>query len=140
MSLTAGPLSVSHSNEKMPTLFLYTCKGVSEQNVATVISLLSVADNGLAKIMFTRLLEHVVDLVLPESQCGSRCVRNTIDMIFVAWQLMEKCREQHQNLYMAFVDLTKAFDTVSDASVEHHGVLPTGCMDNEPEPSRGVPC
>ena len=25
-------------------------------------------------------------------------------------------------------------------SVEHHGVQPTGCMDNEPEPSRGVPC
>ena len=28
----------------------------------------------------------------------------------------------------------------SVASVEHHGVQPTGCMDNEPEPSRGVPC
>ena len=27
-----------------------------------------------------------------------------------------------------------------DASVDHHGVQPTGCMDNEPEPSRGVPC
>ena len=26
------------------------------------------------------------------------------------------------------------------ASVDHHGVQPTGCMDNEPEPSRGVPC
>ena len=26
------------------------------------------------------------------------------------------------------------------ASVEHHGVQPTGCMDNKPEPSRGVPC
>ena len=25
-------------------------------------------------------------------------------------------------------------------SVEHHGVQPTGCMDNEPEPLRGVPC
>ena len=32
-------------------------------------------------------------------------------MIFVARQLQEKCREQHQDLYMAFVDLTKAFDT-----------------------------
>ena len=28
-------------------------------------------------------------------------------------------------------------DTTS-ASVEHYGVQPTGCMDNEPEPSRGV--
>ena len=34
-------------------------------------------------------------------------------MIFVARQLQEKCREQHQDLYLAFVDLTKAFDTVN---------------------------
>ena len=63
--------------------------------------------------MLTRLLEHVVGLVLPESQCGFRRGRSTIDMIFVAPQLQEKCREQHQDLYLAFVDLTKAFDTVN---------------------------
>ena len=63
--------------------------------------------------MLTRLLEHVVHLVLPESQCGFRRRRSTIDMIFVARQLQEKCREQHQDLYLAFVDLTKAFDTVN---------------------------
>ena len=77
------------------------------------ISLLSVASKVLAKIMLTRLLEHVVDLILPESQCGFRRGRSTIDMIFVARQLQEKCREQHQDLYLAFVDLTKAFDTVN---------------------------
>ena len=27
-----------------------------------------------------------------------------------------------------------------NASVEHHGVQPTGCIDDKPEPSRGVPC
>ena len=26
------------------------------------------------------------------------------------------------------------------SSVDYHGVQPTGYMDNEPEPSRGVPC
>ena len=77
------------------------------------ISILSVAGKVLAKIMLTRLLEHVVDLVLPESQCGFRCGRSTIDMIFVARQLQEICCEQHQDLYLAFVDLTKAFDTVN---------------------------
>ena len=77
------------------------------------ISLLSVAGKVLAKIMLTRLLEHIVDLVLPESQCGFRRGRSTIDMIFVARQLQEKCREQHQDLYMAFVDLIMAFDTVN---------------------------
>ena len=34
-------------------------------------------------------------------------------MIFVLGQIQEKCREQNIGLYAAFVDLTKAFDTVS---------------------------
>ena len=34
-------------------------------------------------------------------------------MIFTAGQLQEKCQEQNVDLYMTFVDLTKAFDTVS---------------------------
>ena len=38
LSMTAGPLNVSHSNGKMPTLFLYTSKRVTEQNVATVMA------------------------------------------------------------------------------------------------------
>ena len=62
--------------------------------------------------MLTRLLEHIVDLVLPESQSGFLRGRSTID-IFVARKLQEKYCEQHQDLYMAFVDLTKAFDTVN---------------------------
>ena len=34
-------------------------------------------------------------------------------MIFTARQLQEKCQEQNVDLYMTFVDLTKAFYTVS---------------------------
>ena len=114
LSLNAGPLSVSHSNGKLPTLFLCTSKRATEQNVATVVAFpFSVEGKVLAKIMLTRLLEHVVDIVLPESQCGFRRGRSTIDMIFVARQLQEICREQHQDLYLAFVDLTKAFHTVN---------------------------
>ena len=33
-------------------------------------------------------------------------------MVFAARQLQEKCREQNKCLFMTFVDLTKAFDTV----------------------------
>ena len=41
--------------------------------------------------------------------------RRTIDIIFIAKQLQEKCQEQNVDLYkyMTFVDLTKAFVTVS---------------------------
>ncbi len=38
--------------------------------------------------------------------------RGTANMIFTARQLQEKCREQRQPLYMAFIDLTKASDMV----------------------------
>ena len=34
-------------------------------------------------------------------------------MIFTARQLQEKCQEHNVDLYMTFVNLTKAFDTVS---------------------------
>ena len=38
-------------------------------------------------------------------------------MIFTARQLQEKCREQRQPLYLAFIDLTKAFDSVNRAAL-----------------------
>ena len=38
---------------------------------------------------------------------------STIDMIFSIRQLQEKSREQRQPLYIAFIDLTKAFDQLS---------------------------
>ena len=41
----------------------------------------------------------------------------TIDMIFTARKLQEECQEQNMDLYMTFVDLTKAFDTVCRAGL-----------------------
>ena len=69
----------------------------------------------LARVLLISLNEHLERSgLLPESQCGFRKNRGTIDMIFTAQQLQEKCQEQNVDLYMTFVDLTKkAFDTVS---------------------------
>ena len=78
------------------------------------ISLLSIAGKILARVLLNRLNELLERSgLLPESQCGFRKNRGTIDMIFTARQLQEKCQEQNVDLYMTFVDLTKAFDTVS---------------------------
>ena len=63
--------------------------------------------------MVLKRLQKLADRVYPESQCGFRSERSTIDMIFSLRQLQEKCREQNQPLYVAFIDLTKAFDLVS---------------------------
>ena len=76
------------------------------------ISLLSIAGKTLARIIVNRLTSKVADQVIPESQCGFRSARGTVDMLFSARQVQEKCREQNMDLYMVFVDLTKAFDSV----------------------------
>ena len=60
------------------------------------ISLLSIAGKILAKIILGRLL--MISEVLPESQCGFRANRSTIDMIFTLRQLQEKSMEQHRPL------------------------------------------
>lgn len=76
------------------------------------ISLLSTVGKALARVLANRLAP-LSENTLPESQSGFRPNRSTMDMIFVARQLQEKCREQNQPLYMAFIDLTKAFDSVN---------------------------
>ncbi len=87
------------------------------------ISLLSVAGKILARILLNRLNQHLERGMLPESQCGFWQGRGTIDLIFAARQLQEKCQEQNVSLYTIFVDLTKAFDTVSRAVLILAGIF-----------------
>ena len=77
------------------------------------ITLLSIAGKLLARVLLNTLVPTIAEDHLPETQCGFRANRSTIDMVFVLRQLQEKCREQNKGLYVTFVDLTKAFDTVS---------------------------
>uniref|UniRef100_K7DZQ5 Reverse transcriptase domain-containing protein n=1 Tax=Monodelphis domestica TaxID=13616 RepID=K7DZQ5_MONDO len=77
------------------------------------ISLLSTAGKILARVILNRLLSSVSEQNLPESQCGFWPDRSTIDMVFTVRQMQEKCLEQNLSLYMVFIDLTKAFNTVN---------------------------
>ena len=65
-----------------------------------------------AKVVLMKL-QVLAERIYLESQCGFRAKRATIDMIFSLRQLQEKCREQGKPLYVAFIDLTKAFDLVN---------------------------
>jgi hypothetical protein len=47
-------------------------------------------------------------------------------MIFSLRQLQEKCREQNQSLYIAFIDLTKAFGLISRVGL-HKVLKKIGC-------------
>ena len=106
--------------EKMPDDFrdalivsLYKNKG-SKADCGNYrgISLLSIAGKIFARIILNRLVT-VSEANLPETQCGFRPGRSTVDMIFTVRQVQEKCLEQNLDLYSVFIDLTKAFDTVS---------------------------
>ena len=77
------------------------------------ISLLSIAGKILARIMLNRVIPSIAEKNLPESQCGFRRNRSTVDMVFAVRQIQEKCIEQNMSLYVVFIDLTKAFDTVN---------------------------
>ncbi|KAK2152616.1 hypothetical protein NP493_2436g00002 [Ridgeia piscesae] len=63
----------------------------------------------IAGKIFARIL---LNRLVPETQCGFRGNRSTVDMIFCLRQLQDKCIEQDRPLYMVFVDFSKAFDTV----------------------------
>ena len=92
---------------------LYKNKGErSDCNNYRGIFLLSIVGKIFARVILVRL-QQLAERVYPESQCGFRSGRSTIDMIFSVRQLQEKCREQNRPLYISFIDLTKAFDLVS---------------------------
>ena len=81
------------------------------------ISLLSIANKIFARILLNRLSTHITSEVVPETQCGFRGNRSTVDMICCLRQLQEKCIEQDRPLYMVFVDIRKAFDTVGRTGI-----------------------
>ena len=65
-----------------------------------------------------KVLERVVEglirqrVEIDEMQCGFMSGRGTTDAIFIVRQLQEKHLAANKPLYMAFVDLGKAFDQV----------------------------
>ena len=80
------------------------------------IALLEVVGKVLATVLQQRL-QMVVEEVLPESQCGFRVGRGCSDMIFTVRQLLEKSYEHRGKIFLVFVDLKKAYDSVPRAAL-----------------------
>ena len=92
---------------------LYKNKGdMGDCNIYHGISLLNIISKLFAKVVLMKL-RVLAERIYPESQCEFRAKWALIDMIFSLRQLQEKCSEQGKPLYVAFIDLTKAFDLVS---------------------------
>ncbi len=73
--------------------------------------MLDVVGKPFANVIQKRL-QGVVEDVVSDSQCGLRKGRGCKDMIFCARQLVEKTREHNSKVFMLFVDLRKAYDSI----------------------------
>ena len=73
-----------------------------------IVFLSSKAGTIFGSILLNRLSTHITPEVVPETWCGFRGNRSTVDMIFCLRQLQEKCIEYDRPLYMVFVDFSKA--------------------------------
>jgi reverse transcriptase-like protein len=76
------------------------------------ISLLSIPSKVLAKVLYKRI-EHVVEPKLHEAQCGFRKGRGCVDQIFSLKECLSMARQKDKSVYMCFVDLRKAYDSVN---------------------------
>ena len=98
--------------------------GSSTQPCLVPLATSNDADTLLARyshVLVNRLNDHVTQSdVIPESQRGFRAARVSmdLDMVFASRQIQEKCKEQHRDLLcMVFIDLSKAFNSVSRSSL-----------------------
>ena len=76
------------------------------------ISLMSVVGKVFARVLNEREKGLAVDQVMDE-QGGFRAGRGCNDQIFAVKRIVEKTIEKDKKTYMAFVDLDKAYDSVS---------------------------
>ena len=82
-------------------------KGCSNHRTIAPISL---ASKIVLKILHARL-QHYANQELPDVQAGFRKGRETKDLIPICW-IKEKAREFQKNIYLCFIDYTKAFGYV----------------------------
>ncbi|CAF4074483.1 unnamed protein product [Adineta steineri] len=76
------------------------------------ISLLSVISKLFSRIILNRI-QQLIDNQLLEAQSGFRPNRSTIDHIFILKMIMERRKEFNKPLFLCFIDITKAYDSVN---------------------------
>ena len=92
---------------------LHKKKDRSDCNNYRGISLVAHSGKVLLKMVASRLSNYCeAEGILPEEQCGFRPARSTVDMLFVVRRLQELGRAKQIPLYMCFIDLQKAYDSV----------------------------
>ncbi|CAM4663320.1 unnamed protein product [Caretta caretta] len=111
------PVTFCWENKVLPQDFKVTkiiiiCKSKGDRHNCSNycgILLFSITGRLLGKLLLKRF-QVIADDVLPKFQCGFHSSHSMADMIFSLCQLQEQAAEQEMSSYVAFVDLSKAFD------------------------------
>src|SRR5438552_17769286 len=85
--------------------------GATECELHRIISLMSV----VLKLILRILMQRIRNKIRPEinkSQCGFMNDTGTRNAIFILRNICERSTEVNKNLYLCFIDFTKAFDKV----------------------------
>ena len=75
------------------------------------VSLLSITGKVYGRVVINRVIKDT-ESQIGEEQCGFRKGRGCVDQIFAVKNLCEKYLEKEKELYIAFMDLEKAYDRV----------------------------
>ena len=99
-------------DRKMSVFILIPKKGKAKEcsNYPT-IALISHTSKVMLKILQTRL-QHYMNRELPDVHAGFRKGRGTRDETANICLIIKKARELQKNIYLCFIDYTKAFDCV----------------------------
>lgn len=73
---------------------------------------LLVATSKIFSRIILNLVQTLLDKQLLEEQVGFRSNRSTIDQIFILNVIIEKSRNIKKSLFMVFIDIMKAYDSV----------------------------
>ena len=75
------------------------------------ISLLSIAGKVYGRILIERV-RALTEGMIGDEQCGFRSGRGCVDQVFVMKQMSEKFCGKNKKLYVAYMDLEKAYDRI----------------------------
>ena len=93
------------------SIFISIPKKGNVKECSNTIALISHASKVMPKILQARLQQYM-NHELPDVQAGFRKGRGTRDQIANIRWITEKAREFQKNIYLCFIDYTKAFDCV----------------------------
>ena len=92
-------------------VMLHKSGNVKYCNNYRTISFIAHASKILLIIILNRMKQKV-EFELSDCQAGYRTNRGTTDMLFVIQHLIEKIRDTNEEMYITFIDYSKAFDSV----------------------------